>query len=137
MEEETAPPQPEFDEDAARSRDLDVATHSAVDALRRMHTHRDTEQTAWDADLKEVLLAQQSHEKRHLVRVLEWMRARDPDLDIHLREILFTEPDLAPAEAAHPAEPAAPAPVAPVAPTNTPLPTPAQMRLGAGGRIRG
>jgi ferritin-like protein len=48
-----------------------------------------------DADLRGVLAHNREEEKEHAVMTLEWLRRRDPELDLHLRRYLFTDGPIA------------------------------------------
>ncbi|MBN1239659.1 MAG: ferritin [Gammaproteobacteria bacterium] len=83
--------------------------HEAADALRKetIDNHRairslmeELEAVDWyaqrvdatdDPELKAVLAHNRDEEKEHAAMVLEWLRRRDPVLDVHLRRYLFTE----------------------------------------------
>lgn len=45
---------------------------------------------ATDQDLKEILAHNRDEEKEHFAMVLEWYRRRDPTMDAHLKEYLFS-----------------------------------------------
>lgn len=47
-----------------------------------------------DEALAAILAHNRDEEKEHAAMVLEWLRRRDPALDAHLREFLFTEGDI-------------------------------------------
>lgn len=52
-----------------------------------------------DPQLKAILAHNRDEEKEHAMMALEWLRRRDPALDAQMRTYLFTEADIADAEA--------------------------------------
>jgi hypothetical protein len=55
---------------------------------------------ATDPDLKQILAHNRDEEKEHFAMLLEWYRRRDPKMDAHLKEYLFTSGSLIVREAA-------------------------------------
>jgi ferritin-like protein len=49
---------------------------------------------ATDEGLKEILAHNRDEEKEHFAMLLEWYRRRDPSMDAHLREYLFSSGSL-------------------------------------------
>jgi uncharacterized protein len=49
---------------------------------------------ATDSALKEILAHNRDEEKEHFAMLLEWYRRRDPTMDAHLKEYLFTSGSL-------------------------------------------
>jgi uncharacterized protein len=47
-----------------------------------------------DEGLKEILAHNRDEEKEHFAMLLEWYRRRDPKMDAHLKEYLFTSGSL-------------------------------------------
>ena len=59
---------------------------------------------ATDGDLKAILAHNRDEEKEHFSMLLEWYRRRDPKMDEHLKEYLFTTGSLIGIEKAQAAE---------------------------------
>lgn len=121
--------------------DVDAAVQSLTETMLALRTHQERLRNASDPTLQGILGVRLSHEKEHLVMVLEWMRQRDPVLDEHMRSYFF-QPSPSDAPSAQPVAPA-PAPIpAPVTTETAPIPahTPAKgvpLTFNPATRIRG
>src|SRR5690554_8139567 len=67
------------------------AIRSLMEELEAIDWYAQRVDATDDADLKAVLAHNRDEEKEHAAMVLEWLRRRDPVLDSHLRQYLFTE----------------------------------------------
>ena len=67
------------------------AIRSLMEELEAVDWYAQRVDATSDQDLKEILAHNRDEEKEHAAMVLEWLRRRDPVLDRHLRQYLFTE----------------------------------------------
>ncbi|HEX2504024.1 MAG TPA: encapsulin-associated ferritin-like protein [Miltoncostaeaceae bacterium] len=64
---------------------------SLMEELEAMDWYQQRIDAAGDPELAAVLAHNRDEETEHAAMSLEWLRRRDPVLDEHLREYLFTE----------------------------------------------
>jgi hypothetical protein len=141
-----APPA-EGDPQEADAGDILLAASSVASALNALGTQTQVLLSARDPALQAVLQRQMADAKRHVARVLDWMRAVDPQMDAALRQELFAgalrgdppaEEPTAVGRTGVPTEAAVPGPAASVvpgavpapAPVSAPLPVPARTTSG-------
>jgi ferritin-like protein len=67
------------------------AIASLMEELEAIDWYDQRVDAAQDAELRGILAHNRDEEKEHAAMVLEWLRRRDPALDEHLRNYLFTE----------------------------------------------
>src|SRR5262249_28037286 len=67
------------------------AVTSLVEELQAVDWYDQRIDATDDDELKAILRHNRDEEKEHASMVLEWLRRRDPVLDKHLHEYLFTE----------------------------------------------
>lgn len=79
------------DELSVEARDRHRALVSLMEELEAVDWYEQRIDTTSDTELKAILRHNSNEEKEHAAMVLEWLRRRDPVLDGHLREYLFTE----------------------------------------------
>jgi ferritin-like protein len=73
------------------TRDRHRAIASLNEELEAIDWYDQRVKAAHDDELKAILAHNRDEEKEHAAMVLEWLRRRDPKLDQHLRDYLFTE----------------------------------------------
>ena len=64
---------------------------SLMEELEAMDWYAQRIEAAGDAELSAVLAHNRDEETEHAAMSLEWLRRRDPVLDAHLRQYLFTQ----------------------------------------------
>jgi len=74
-----------------QTRDHHRAIASLNEELEAVDWYDQRVKAAHDEELKAILAHNRDEEKEHAAMVLEWLRRRDPKLDQHLRDYLFTE----------------------------------------------
>jgi uncharacterized protein len=79
--------------DALRAATIDNhrAYRSLIEELDAINWYTQRVDAAADPSLAALLAHNRDEEKEHAAMVLEWLRRRDPVLDRHLREYLFSE----------------------------------------------
>jgi ferritin-like protein len=78
--------------DALRVETIDHhrAVTSLVEELEAVDWYDQRVDATTDEELKAILRHNRDEEKEHAAMVLEWIRRRDPQLDVQLRKYLFT-----------------------------------------------
>lgn len=74
----------------AETRDMHRAILSLIEELDAIDWYQQRIDVTSDEALRTVLAHNQGEEKEHAAMVLEWIRRRDPEFDVHLRKYLFT-----------------------------------------------
>ena len=64
---------------------------SLMEELEAVDWYNQRAKATGNPDLRAILEHNRDEEKEHAAMVLEWLRRRDPKLDQHLRDYLFTE----------------------------------------------
>lgn len=77
------------------TRDMHRAITSLMEELEAVDWYNQRVDACKDEELREILKHNRDEEKEHAAMVLEWIRRRDPNLDEHLREFLFTDKSIA------------------------------------------
>src|SRR5690554_3134895 len=82
-------------EDAGKLSPATIDNHRAIvslmEELEAVDWYAQRIDACEDAELKAILTHNRDEEKEHAAMILEWLRRRDPVLDSHLRQYLFTE----------------------------------------------
>jgi ferritin-like protein len=76
------------------TRDMARAVHSLMEELEAMDWYRQRMDVSDDEGLRRILAHHAEEEKEHAAMLLEWIRRRDPEWDLHLRTYLFTTADI-------------------------------------------
>ena|SRR6185312_16127515 len=71
--------------------DLHYAITSLMEEFEAVDWYRQRADDIEDAELKAIVLHNAKEELEHASMVLEWIRRQDPELDVQLREYLFSE----------------------------------------------
>jgi uncharacterized protein len=77
------------------------AIASLMEELEAVDWYQQRADDCDDPALKAILLHNMREEIEHAAMTLEWLRRQNKDFDKELREYLFTEKDIAKAEAEH------------------------------------
>lgn len=77
------------------TKDMHRAITSLMEELEAVDWYNQRMDATTDPELKRILEHNRDEEKEHAAMVLEWIRRRDPKLDEKLREVLFSEGDIA------------------------------------------
>lgn len=80
---------------SAQTLDMHRAILSLMEELEAVDWYNQRVDAAADPELKRILEHNRDEEKEHAAMVLEWIRRRDPKLDKELREVLFSEGEIA------------------------------------------
>jgi ferritin-like protein len=80
---------------SAETKDMHRAITSLMEELEAVDWYNQRMDATADPELKRILEHNRDEEKEHAAMVLEWIRRRDPKLNDELREVLFTEGDIA------------------------------------------
>ncbi len=80
---------------SAQTMDMHRAILSLMEELEAVDWYNQRVDAAADPELKRILEHNRDEEKEHAAMVLEWIRRRDPKLDKELREVLFSEGEIA------------------------------------------
>ena len=81
------------------------AITSLVEELEAVDWYDQRVKATADPSLAEVLAHNRDEEKEHAAMTLEWLRRRDPILDLHLQTYLFTSDPITEVEAEAESEP--------------------------------
>lgn len=73
------------------TREMHRAVASLMEEFEAVDWYNQRVDACKDAELKAILEHNRDEEKEHAAMVLEWIRRKDPVMDKHLREFLFTE----------------------------------------------
>ncbi|MBK1851052.1 MULTISPECIES: encapsulin-associated ferritin-like protein [Marinobacter] len=73
------------------TREMHRAVSSLMEEFEAVDWYNQRMDACKDPELKAILEHNRDEEKEHAAMVLEWIRRRDPVMDKHLREFLFTE----------------------------------------------
>ncbi|RBW49260.1 encapsulin-associated ferritin-like protein [Marinobacter sp. F3R11] len=73
------------------TREMHRAVVSLMEEFEAVDWYNQRVDACKDAELKAILVHNRDEEKEHAAMVLEWIRRKDPVMDKHLREFLFTE----------------------------------------------
>jgi ferritin-like protein len=73
----------------AETRDRHRAIASIMEELEAVDWYDQRVDAADDEELRAILAHNRDEEKEHAAMVLEWLRRRDPNLDLQLRHYLF------------------------------------------------
>ncbi|MDO6441665.1 MULTISPECIES: ferritin-like domain-containing protein [unclassified Marinobacter] len=73
------------------TREMHRAVVSLMEEFEAVDWYNQRVDACKDAELKAILEHNRDEEKEHAAMVLEWIRRKDPVMDKHLREFLFTE----------------------------------------------
>jgi ferritin-like protein len=84
----------------AATMDRHRATVSLMEELEAVDWYDQRVDATPDSSLADILRHNRDDEKEHAAMVLEWLRRRDPQLDLQLRRYLFTEGGIVAEEAA-------------------------------------
>lgn len=79
----------------AETMDMHRAIASLMEELEAVDWYNQRIDAAGDPELKRILRHNRDEEKEHAAMVLEWIRRHDPKMDHELRDILFTDDDIA------------------------------------------
>jgi ferritin-like protein len=79
------------DELKPATKDRHRAIVSIMEELEAVDWYDQRIDAAQDDELRAILAHNRDEEKEHASMVLEWLRRRDPQLDAHLRDYLFSE----------------------------------------------
>ncbi len=75
----------------AETRDRHRAIASIMEELEAVDWYDQRVDAAGDDELRAILAHNRDEEKEHAAMVLEWLRRRDPNLDLQLRNYLFVD----------------------------------------------
>lgn len=78
-----------------RTLEMHYAITSLMEELEAVDWYRQRADDIEDAELKAIVLHNAREELEHAAMVLEWIRRQDPELDVQLRDYLFTEGSIA------------------------------------------
>ena len=84
------------------------ALESVIEELEAIDWYDQRVQATNDPELASILAHNRDDEKEHAAMALEWVRRRDPALDVQLRQYLFTTGPIVSVEGEGDAAPAAP-----------------------------
>jgi len=73
------------------TREMHRAVSSLMEEFEAVDWYNQRVDACKDPELKAILEHNRDEEKEHAAMVLEWIRRKDPVMDKHLREFLFTE----------------------------------------------
>jgi len=73
------------------TREMHRAVVSLMEEFEAVDWYNQRADACKDPELKAILEHNRDEEKEHAAMVLEWIRRKDPVMDKHLREFLFTE----------------------------------------------
>ncbi|WP_417515354.1 encapsulin-associated ferritin-like protein [Marinobacter sp.] len=73
------------------TREMHRAVVSLMEEFEAVDWYNQRVDACKDSELKAILEHNRDEEKEHAAMVLEWIRRKDPVMDKHLREFLFTE----------------------------------------------
>jgi hypothetical protein len=73
------------------TREMHRAVSSLMEEFEAVDWYNQRADACKDPELKAILEHNRDEEKEHAAMVLEWIRRKDPVMDKHLREFLFTE----------------------------------------------
>ncbi len=76
---------------SAETMDMHRAIVSLMEELEAVDWYNQRMDATSDPELKRILQHNRDEEKEHAAMVLEWIRRRDPKLDLELREALFKD----------------------------------------------
>jgi hypothetical protein len=74
-----------------RTLNLHYAMTSLIEEFEAVDWYRQRADDIEDPELKAIVLHNANEELEHASMVLEWIRRQDPQLDVQLREYLFTD----------------------------------------------
>ncbi|WP_100637819.1 encapsulin-associated ferritin-like protein [Marinobacter salexigens] len=74
-----------------QTREMHRAVSSLMEEFEAVDWYNQRVDACKDPELKAILEHNRDEEKEHAAMVLEWIRRKDPVMDKHLREFLFTE----------------------------------------------
>lgn len=72
-----------------------VLSPSLMEELEAVDWYNQRVDACKDAELKAILEHNRDEEKEHAAMVLEWIRRKDPRMDIELKDYLFTDKPIA------------------------------------------
>jgi uncharacterized protein len=78
-----------------RTLEMHYAITSLMEELEAVDWYRQRADDIEDPELKAIVLHNAREELEHAAMVLEWIRRQDPELDVQLRDYLFTEGSIA------------------------------------------
>lgn len=84
-----------FEKLSLETKDMHRAITSLMEELEAVDWYNQRMDATTDAELRRILEHNRDEEKEHAAMVLEWIRRHDPKLDKELREVLFSEGDVA------------------------------------------
>lgn len=76
---------------SAKTLAMHYAITSLMEEFEAVDWYRQRADDAEDQELKKIMLHNAREELEHASMVLEWMRRNDPELNVQLKEYLFTE----------------------------------------------
>jgi len=83
------------------TRDMHRAISSLMEELEAVDWYAQRVDACKDDELRAILAHNMNEEKEHAAMVLEWLRRRDPVLNKHLRDYLFTDKSIVALEDEH------------------------------------
>jgi len=84
-----------IEELSAETRDMHRAIVSLMEELEAVDWYNQRADACKDPALKAILEHNRDEEKEHASMVLEWIRRKDPKFDHELRDVLFTDKEIA------------------------------------------
>jgi ferritin-like protein len=78
------------DELSSETRDMHRAIVSLMEELEAIDWYSQRMDACKDQELKSILRHNRDEEKEHAAMVLEWIRRRDPEFSVQLKDYLFT-----------------------------------------------
>jgi ferritin-like protein len=78
------------DELSSETRDMHRAIVSLMEELEAIDWYNQRMDACKDQELKSILRHNRDEEKEHAAMVLEWIRRRDPEFSVQLKDYLFT-----------------------------------------------
>lgn len=74
---------------SAPTLDMHRAIVSLMEELEAVDWYNQRHEACTDPELKLILAHNRDEEKEHAAMILEWIRRRDPKMDVQLRDALF------------------------------------------------
>jgi hypothetical protein len=84
-----------IDELQETTRDMHRAIISLMEELEAVDWYNQRVDACKDPELAAILAHNRDEEKEHAAMVLEWIRRHDPKFDHELRDVLFTDKEIA------------------------------------------
>jgi hypothetical protein len=75
---------------SSETRDMHRAIVSLMEELEAIDWYNQRMDACKDQELKSILRHNRDEEKEHAAMVLEWIRRRDPEFSVQLKDYLFT-----------------------------------------------